>query len=45
MTNDAFFKQSEKQVLRLLPHDELHAAVAYGARPLFESFSDGHGHV
>jgi hypothetical protein len=38
MSNDAFFEQSAAQVLRLLPHDDLHLAVAYGARPLFESF-------
>lgn len=38
MSNDAFFAKSQASIGRVHVHDDIHLAVAYGERPLFESF-------
>jgi hypothetical protein len=38
MSNDAFFAKSQASIGRVHVHDDIHEAVAYGERPLFEAF-------
>ena len=38
--NELFFKKSEKLVKRFVPHDDIHLAVKFYQRPLFESIKE-----
>jgi hypothetical protein len=40
MSNEAFFAKSNNSVGRMLDHDDLHDAMKYGGRPLFETFKN-----